>query len=128
MKVLDSTFLIDLLRGKKEALKYVEKEEMLLTTQINVYEILKGLHSQDVSEEKYLRVKEMFENIRVLQFDDNASLRAAEISSNLMKKGITVADCDCMIAGIALSKGAKIIVTRNVNDFSKIKEIKVETY
>jgi tRNA(fMet)-specific endonuclease VapC len=128
MKVLDSTFLIDLLRGKKEALKYVEKEEMLLTTQINVYEILKGLHSQDVSEEKYLRVKEMFENIRVLQFDDNASLRAAEISSNLMKKGITVSDCDCMIAGIALSKGAKIIVTRNVNDFSKIKEIKVETY
>jgi tRNA(fMet)-specific endonuclease VapC len=128
MKVLDSTFLIDLLRGKKEALKYVEKEEMLLTTQINVYEILKGLHAQDVSEEKYLRVKEMFENIRVLQFDDNASLRAAEISSNLIKKGLTVADCDCMIAGVALSKGAKIIVTRNVADFSKIKEIKVETY
>ena len=128
MKILDSTFLIDLMRGSKEASRIVEGDEALLTTQINMYEVIKGLSLKGVSDDKMHRAREMFDNIKILPFDDNASVKAAEISSSLIKKGETIHDCDCMIAGIALSKGIKIIVTRNVKDFSKIKEIKVETY
>ena len=34
---------------------------------------------------------------------------------------------DCMIAGIALIRKEKVL-TRNVKDFSKIKDLEIETY
>ena len=64
----------------------------------------------------------------MLPLDDLGIVRAAEISGTLMRKGETIDDCDCLIAGIALSKGVKTIITRNKKHFNKIKGIKVETY
>lgn len=128
MKVLDTTFLIDLLKGDKRTLKLAEGSEQLLTTQINMYEVIRGLFLEDYSESKIINSIEIFENIRVLQLDDNGIIKAAEIFANLTKKGNMIADNDCITAGIALSKGINKIVTRNVNHFKRIKGIKVETY
>jgi predicted nucleic acid-binding protein len=128
MKLLDSTFLIDLMRGNKETSKIVNTEEVLLTTQINMYEVIKGFHLKSMSDDKIQKALELFDNIKVLPFDDNASIKAAHVSAALMKSGDTISDCDCMIAGIALSRGITTIVTRNAKDFAKIKGVKVESY
>jgi len=128
VKVLDSTFLIDLLRGKKEVLKIVDSKEPLLTTQINMYEVIRGFFLRRVPPSKFIEINELFENIRVLPLDDSAIIKSAQISSDLIKKGFTISDCDCMTAGIALSKGIHKIVTRNVKHFKRIKDIKVELY
>ena len=65
----------------------------------------------------------LFENIRVLQFDEQAVVKSAQISSDLINKGMKVPDSDCIIAGIALNKGISIIVTRNVKHFERMKAI-----
>ena len=128
MKILDSTFLIDLLRGDKSTLKIIQKKENFLTTQINMYEVIRGLFMRNMSPKKLLDGMTLFEEIRVLPLDDSAVVKSAEISAELIKKGKTLADCDCLIAGIALSKGVSTIVTRNTNDFKRIKGIKVQSY
>lgn len=128
MKVLDTTFLIDLLRGKKEALKVLNTKEPLLTTQVNMYEVIRGLFLKNITSSKFIEVMEMFSSIRLLSLDDNSIIRSAEISSELIKNGSVISDCDCMTAGIALSNGVSKIVTHNAKHFKRIKDLKVETY
>lgn len=128
MKVLDSTFLIDLLRGKKETLKVMNGNEFLLTTQINLYEVLRGLLWKKISHEKFHEIIETLGDIRVLPLDDSAIIKSSEISAGLLRSGKVISDCDCMTAGISLSKGVSKIVTRNVDHFKRIKGIIVETY
>jgi predicted nucleic acid-binding protein len=128
MKVLDTTFLIDFLRGDKKTLKIVEGKEHLLTTQINMYEVIRGIFLGNSPSSDLLKATEMFENIRVLQLDNNGTIKAAEIFADLTKKGKMIADNDCITAGIALSNGINNIVTKNIEHFKRIKEIKIETY
>lgn len=128
MKVVDSTFLIDLLRGRKEVLKVIDGKEPLLTTQINMYEVIRGLFLKDTPSSKLIQAIEMLENIKILPLDDNSIIKSAEISSDLIKKGSIISDCDCLTAGIALSKGVNRIITRNAKHFERIKGIKVENY
>ena len=128
MKVLDSTLLVDLIRGKEEALKVLNKDETFLTTQINMFEVIRGLFLRKVSKEKFPQAINLFSEIRVLPLDDKAMIKAAEISSQLYHNGNIIDDCDCLIAGIALSNGINKVITRDVEHFKRIKGIKVETY
>ncbi len=128
MVVLDTSFLIDMLRGKKETLKILNRRENLFTTQINMYEIVKGLFFKNISSSKFAEVFEMFHNIRVLPFDDVALIKSAEIFAELSRKGQEIHDFDCIIVGIALSRGINKVVTKNVEHFKRIKDIKVEEY
>ncbi|MBS3097747.1 type II toxin-antitoxin system VapC family toxin [Candidatus Woesearchaeota archaeon] len=128
MKVLDTTFLIDLLNGDKRTLKITEDNEQLLTTQINMYEVIRGAFLGDASKPEILKAKELFGDIIVLQLDDNSVIKAAEIFTDLTKQGNIIADNDCLIAAIALSNGIGSIVTKNTEHFKRIKGIKVETY
>ncbi len=129
MKLLDTTFLVDLLRGRAEAKNYLLSfPEIFLTTQINIYEVMIGMFFRNISPVKLLQAEELFENIRVLPLDDGGILKSAEICARLMKRGEIIDDGDCLTAGIALSKGITTIVTRNVDHFKRIKEITVEPY
>ncbi len=128
MKLLDATFLIDLLNRKPETLKILETQQQLLTTQINMFETIRGLFLKNVSQNKFHQAKETFEHIKVLPLDDRGILKAAEISANLIKKGQMIDDADCLTAGIALAHGIKTIVTKNDKHFQRIKELKVEKY
>ena len=128
MKLLDSTFLIDLLRGKKDTLRIINGKESLVTTQINMYEIIKGLFLKNITSSRFAEVMEIFGNISVLPLDDRAVIKSAETYSELTKKGAEAHNFDCMTAGIALSNGIKVIVTKNVKHFKRIGGIKVEPY
>ncbi|MBI2136694.1 type II toxin-antitoxin system VapC family toxin [Candidatus Woesearchaeota archaeon] len=128
MKVLDTTFLIDLMRGKEETKDIIQGNEPLLTTQINMYEVIVGMFMKGISSSQYLQINELFENIRLLSLDDKSIIRSAEICSELLKKGQAIEDADCLTAGIALSNGVVTIVTKNAEHFKRIKGIKVESY
>ena len=93
-----------------------------------MYEVIRGLFLKTVSSSKFLEIMEMFENIKILPLDDNSIIKSAEISAELIKKGIIISDCDCLTAGIALSKGVNKIVTRNLKHFDRIRGIKTENY
>ena len=128
MKLVDTTFLVDLIRGNKETIKILDKKEILLTTQINMFEMIRGLFLRNVSQEDRHKTMTLFEDMRVLPLDDSGIIKSAEISAEQLKKGEAIEDADCLIAGIALSKGVTTIITRNVKHFEQIKGLKVETY
>ena len=128
MKLLDTTFLIDVLKGRPETTIILYGNDPLLTTQINMYEVITGLFFKDSSPAKILKVRELFEDIRVLPLDDKAVVKAAEICAELMKRGKIIEDCDCLIAGIALSNDVATIVTKNVKHFERINGLKIQSY
>lgn len=129
MKVIDTTFLIDLLEGKKEALVLSKKlEGNVCTTQINLYELIRGIFLKYTSYDRYLQVLPFFDLIPVLPLDDHGIIKASAISAQLMQLGKEISDTDCLIAGIALSNNVDTIITRNVKHFRRIKGLKVETY
>lgn len=128
MKVLDATFLIDLMRNNRKAILQFSNEQGLFTTQINMYEVLKGLFRHKVSKQNLLEIMQIFEDIRVLPLDDGAIITAAEIAAQLSSEGKIISDCDILTAGIALSRGMNTIITRNVKDFQRIKGIIVQSY
>ena len=50
MKVLDTTFIVDLLRNKEGVDKVLKQEDILVTTQINMFEIVRGLLRKIIKE------------------------------------------------------------------------------
>jgi len=132
MKLLDTTFLIDLLNGKivLNKVEELEKNFKLFTTELNAFELFVGVFFLEQRKQKELMEKaaELLGRLEILNLDRKASMKAAEISANLIKKGKTIESNDCLIAGIALSNGIKSIVSRNEKHFKRIEGIKVEKY
>ena len=133
MILLDTTFLIDLLREKKNAIsKAIEltTRDKLSTTYINIYELLIGVYSiKDTDKEKKLQdVEKLMEKLEVFTLEKESTINSAKIGGDLILKGQVIGDTDNMIIGIALTNGITTIVTRDMKHYKKIKEIKVETY
>lgn len=133
MILLDTTFLIDLLKQRKNAVdKAVELVNMdeLATTSVNIYELLIGVYSKNGIDhgKKLAAIEDLTERLEILTLEKNSAIKSAKIGGELMLNGEIVGDTDNMIAGIALSNGIATIVTRDKEHFQRIKGIKVETY
>jgi len=95
------------------------------TTSINVYEIRAGLLAMPAGkrrtalEERFEAALQVSLGGRILQFDSESALRAAELSADRRKRGRPVEARDTMIAGIILANHATI-ATRNVKHFEDI--------
>jgi len=132
MVVLDTDFMIGLLRENKSASEFMEKLERdghsICTTTINAFELFEGALLSSKSKDKDTSEVEGFlKSIGSLNFNEPASWKAAEISSDLMKKGEPLDFQDIAIASIAMVNGEPI-VTRNVKHFSRIKGLKIEKW
>jgi len=133
MILLDTSFLIDLLRQRKNAIdKAVEivNRDSLATTYVNIYELLIGVYSKkDANYGEMLKtIENLTEKIDILTLEKASTIKSAKIGGELMLKGQIIGDTDNMIAGIALSNGINIVVTRDKEHFERIKGIKVESY
>ncbi len=131
MICLDSTFLIDYLRGDAAAIKKAESliGRKIATTSVNCFEVLAGLVGNRNVPKGALEVfSEFIASVEVLELDYRASGESAKIFSVLSLQGKQIEGSDCMIAGTMLSHGCSEIITRNKKHFSRIRGIKVEVY
>lgn len=130
MKVVDTTFLIGLLRadpGTIEKARKLDEEGGAATTAINVYEVVYGV--QRAMSEPARRMgafERLLSNLDVLPLDQRSALRAAEISGSLDRRGDSIDPFDSLIVGIALESGADCLVTRNASHFGRIRGLKIE--
>ncbi|MFH1978590.1 MAG: PIN domain-containing protein [Candidatus Aenigmatarchaeota archaeon] len=126
--ILDTSFIIDLLRNNKEAVeKAKELDKMFepaLTTTVSVFELWQGL--KESGSEKG-NIRNLLTSLGILSFDLESALLAGDIQRELVKKGDMIEPEDSMIAGIVL-KNNETILARNVKHFRKIPELKIETY
>lgn len=128
--ILDTTAVIDILRGEPVLVKHVETLEnkgiSFSTTAISVFEVWQGI-KEGVSEDKKERIESLFNSLRILPFELESAKEAGNIQSSLKHEGNEIDPEDSMIAGIA-RKANETIITRNVKHFSRIRNLKIESY
>lgn len=128
--LLDTTFISDLIRGTDAA---VAKHEELKDTgapialsALTVFEAGMGLRgvSKDVREEFDRTVG----RLDVVPLGEAEARRAVTIQTELMDSGDRIGSVDVLIAASAAESADPAVLTRNVDEFSRVEEIDVETY
>jgi tRNA(fMet)-specific endonuclease VapC len=130
--LLDTTFLIDLLRGKdKNALERAELLDAQLESKgvasITIMELWRGAMQAIHQEKEKRKINELLSSLFQYPFQELEAKKAGEIESELLRKGITIDLEDIMIAGVAQVHHEPIL-TRNIKHFSVIQGIHVESY
>ncbi|KKG18604.1 twitching motility protein PilT [Methanosarcina sp. 2.H.T.1A.6] len=130
MPVLDTSFIVDLLRGREEALQKLAEMEAqeipLSTTEINVLELYRGAYLSRKTHKNLEEIKKLLECFQVLELEESVYEVFASLSANLLSKGRTIGAFDELIASIILCHDGKI-VTRD-NHFTKVTGLEVIVY
>ncbi len=129
--ILDTTILVDLMRGSKDA---EEKIRALLTagktttvTAPSVFELFSGVSQCSKPAQECERIHRILQDQVHWELDEVSAERGGLLHGELIKQGKEIAMADAMIAGIALQHNEPVL-TRNVKHFSRVPSLKVETY
>lgn len=111
MICLDSSFLVDYLRGEdyaKEFLNDVEGDVRLLVPTVVLHELytgaLRGSQTRSVS-----NVRNALGTTEFVGFTDAAAEEAAEIRATLADRGDLINPLDLLIGGVARDAGAAVV-------------------
>ena len=127
MTVLDTNFLIELLRGKAGTSDIADSFEDPKTTTVNAFELYYGAMRSAKPEKSVLYVGSLLKSIDVLDFDKYAARKAADIHAELMNSGKPVDIMDVLIAGIVITNKEEL-VTRNIDHFSRIQGLRCRSW
>jgi len=129
LKLLDTCFLIDVLKGVPEAVEYADGIDGGFTTAVNVYELFFGVEYGALDREaRRLEAESLIERLEVLPLDYESSRFAARFMGDLYRRGEPVDALDVFTAAIGLRHGCNSVVTRNKRHFERFPEITVELY
>ena len=132
MKAVDTGFIIDLLNGDPGAAEKAEEigDNQIATTTISVFEVAYGIfRSQRTDSGRTLgKAEHLFNRLEILPFDHQAALLAGKITALLDSKGEKIERMDAMIGATVMVNGCECIITRNVKHFSRLEELKTESY
>jgi predicted nucleic acid-binding protein len=123
MIALDTTALIDILRGKLPLSQICSSNEIYCTTSINLLELQVGL-----SDKQMQACMQLTESLHILPFTKDCAIKTSEIIQKLSKKGTEIGRFDTMIAACILTHNVTKIITKNQKHFSKISQLDVVAY
>ena len=120
--LLDSTVLIDALRGRPAAARVADLRRTGTepwVCAISVEEIWRGLR-----EKEQARARRLFNGLRLAPLGVAQGIRAGTWRKAFAERGVTLHQADCLIAAAAIGIGAAL-ATANVRDFP-MAEIEVQ--
>ena len=122
--LLDSTVLIDVLRGRPAAsrlagLRRVGTEPWVCA--IAIEEIWRGVRANEET-----KVRRLFNGLRVAPLGVAEGIRAGSWRRQFAERGLTLHQADCLIAAAAVGVGASL-ATANIDDFP-MDELTVENW
>ena len=130
MLVLDTTILIDSIRGKSTAIRKIieleEAGETLCITQINALELYRGAYFPKKSDKKIQSVKKLLDAFAILPINNDAYEWFGSLSAELRSRGESINDFDELIAAITMTNEAAIV--SNDSHFKRIPGLKVISY
>ena len=94
---------------------------------VNLFELEYGMGKSDNRIKMDSYVLSLCRRYAVLSFDRAASVQAGAMRALLHTRGTPIGPYDVQIAGIALANNLTV-VTRNVREFSKVPQLKVENW
>lgn len=128
--ILDSTFLIDVLRGSSDVTELIEDVDASATpfvSAVTVMELHEGICLADATEDERANVRQLLTDLNELPFDRECAVRAGRINADLVASGEPIDETDVMIAATALVHDYPV-VTRNVDHFDRIDGLAVRSY
>ncbi|WP_049926600.1 type II toxin-antitoxin system VapC family toxin [Halopiger goleimassiliensis] len=128
--ILDSTFLIDVLRGSSDVAELIEDVDATGTpfvSAVTVMELFEGIHLADATEDERATVRQLLTDVNELPFDRECAMRAGQINADLVSSGEPIDETDVVIAATALVHEYPV-VTRNVDHFERIDSLTVRSY
>ena len=123
---LDTDFLVNFLRNKKEEVEFIEENEtrtIFSTTSINLFELYYGAYKSGVAE-NILKLEELQQRLRILSTSKEAMKKAGEILMILEKQGQLLDFRDLLIGTIALTEKISL-KTLNKKHFLRIPHLTV---
>jgi predicted nucleic acid-binding protein len=111
---LDTTVLIDVLRGRSAAerlLELGETSEVPFVCAVNVEEVFRGLRKGEEG-----AVRRLLDGLRVAPVGRREGETAGSWRRAFADRGITLSQADCLVAAAAVGIGARLI-TGNPKDF-----------
>jgi predicted nucleic acid-binding protein len=125
---LDTSVLVDNLRGRKETVDYIRKLEAtgtgLSTTTINSFELFYGAYRSARREKNLAATKALLQRLAVMELSEAASEEAGKLLAMLESKGERIDFRDLLIAAISKTH-EMVFVTRNAEHFSRIPSLEV---
>lgn len=113
--LLDTTVIIDLLRGRADARRRLtelrDAGDSPFACAINVEETVRGLGTSERE-----AAKRLFDGLRMVPLTDIEGWRAGEWRRAYASRGRTLAQADCLIAAAAVTIGGRL-ATGNPRDF-----------
>ncbi|MFU8869850.1 type II toxin-antitoxin system VapC family toxin [Natronococcus sp.] len=128
--ILDTSFLIDVLRGNEEVETTVQRVDSAGSAHVSavtVMELWEGIHRSSASERERTAVENLLIDVRELPFDRDCAMTAGELNATLSRAGTPIEDPDVMIAATALVHDIPV-VTNNVDHFDRIDDLEILTY
>jgi tRNA(fMet)-specific endonuclease VapC len=128
--ILDSTFLIDVLRGDaavSELIEEIDASGTPFVSSVTVMELHEGIHLADATDAERSRVSELLTGINERPFDRACAMRAGEINARLVSDGVPIDETDVMIAATALVDDRPVVI-RNADHFERVGGLDVVTY
>jgi predicted nucleic acid-binding protein len=113
--LLDTTVLIDVLRGRRGAVQRLTdvaaRGEALWTCAINVEETVRGLRAAETD-----AAERLFTGLRIAPLGRREGEVAGVWRRTFAERGVTLAQADCLVAAAAVGVGATL-ATGNERDF-----------
>lgn len=128
--ILDTSFLIDVLRGSldvKQLVDDLESRGALGVSSVTVMELWEGIHQSDSSAHERQAVEQLLTGLVEVPFDRECAMKAGELHAQLADEGNSIETADVMIAATGLVRD-EAVVTRNVEHFERIAGLELETY
>jgi len=135
MVCLDSSIVIDILRGK-ESVKAIENkfdssnEEIFIPSPV-IIELIRGIYLKDtirnIKEKEKDEINNFLYSFVVLDLNKESAIKAGEIEAELRNAGEMIDLEDIMIGAITLQNN-ETLITRNKKHFEKIRGLKIEGY
>ena len=126
--LLDTSVIIDYLRGRKETVLYINNLEGELTSSfICLAELYEGIYRSQNPKKVEEGVKEFFAGLeKIYSLDMETSSLFGKIRFALKVKGEIIEDLDIILAATCLTHKLTLI-TNNVSHFQRIKDLEMVT-
>ena len=131
MVCLDTSFIIDVIRGEEQA-KIIEERldkgsEAITVAAPTVMELIKGAELSGKPQSEKEKVYTFLSFLVVLNLNKQSAILTGEIEAGLRKEGDFIGVEYIMIGAIAISNDEKLL-TRNKKHFERIPGLEIEAY
>lgn len=129
--ILDTTFVIDVLRGEPAAIRKLNEllaeGEAPVIAAPTVFELFSGLERLRKSAAERERIRRVLAQHAAWPLDERSAEAGGEVDGQLVARGLKIDPLDAMIAGIALTRHDAVL-TRDVEHFRRVPGLHLETY